>query len=135
MVRPLSRVAARTCARPGCPSPASATLRFRYEAREVHLDDLAEERQPEAYDLCVGHADRTGPPHGWSLEDRRTSSDDVTAGSIGGDGTVALLAQMLGRDRGAAVARTGAATEDAGQPRLFDGHQGGVGGETRADAW
>ncbi len=130
MVRPLSRAAARTCARPGCPSPASATLRFRYETREIHLDDLADQQEPESYDLCAGHTERTGAPYGWSLEDRRSEPDGSGVGPIGGEGTVALLAQMLGRDRGVSVADDVA---PSGRPRLFDDDDPQA--EVRADAW
>lgn len=100
VVRPLSRAAARSCSRPGCPSPAAATLTFVYADRQVVIDDLADERIPSAYDLCVVHADRTAPPHGWELADERRDPDvEVRTGAIGGARTVALIAEVLGRDR------------------------------------
>lgn len=99
MVRPLSRAAVRTCARPGCPSPASVTLTFAYDAREVVLQDLAEDRRPDRYDLCAGHAERTGPPYGWTLEDRRRGPEVGSNGPPDGEATVALIARVLGRER------------------------------------
>lgn len=159
VVRPLSRAAARTCARPGCPSPASSTLTFRYDARQVLLDDLSQEREPDSYDLCVGHAERTGPPHGWTLDDRRRDPEAGAAGTLGGERTVALLAQMLGRDRdGSGPAESGPAEVEVevdvdppsradaapAQAGLFDddapdaptdGGPRGSDGGARADAW
>jgi len=37
----------------------------------VWIDDLAEEPDPHAYDLCERHGRRVTPPSGWRLEDRR----------------------------------------------------------------
>lgn len=99
VVRPLSRAAVRTCARPGCPSPASATLTFAYDERRVALEDLAEDRRPDRYDLCAAHADRTGPPYGWTLEDRRRGPEVDTTVPPDGEATVALIARVLGRER------------------------------------
>ncbi|MBW3562568.1 MAG: DUF3499 domain-containing protein [Actinobacteria bacterium] len=98
VVRPLSRAVARSCSRPGCPSPAAATLTFAYAERQVVIEDLADEREPSAYDLCIAHADRTSPPHGWELADVRDDVD-VDARPLGEQGTVALIAEMLGRTR------------------------------------
>jgi hypothetical protein len=99
VVRPLSRVAGRPCARPGCPSPARATLIFRYATRETWLEALAEEPVPAAYDLCVSHADRTRPPHGWGLVDQRPAEEApapaVPTRELGGEHTVAVLAAAL----------------------------------------
>lgn len=100
VVRPLSRAAARPCSRPGCPTPASATLRFSYGTREAWLGGLSEDRQPEAYDLCGAHADRTRPPHGWDLVDERPAdAAPERAGGppadLGGERTVAVLAAAL----------------------------------------
>lgn len=153
VVRPLSRAAARTCARPGCPSPASSTLTFRYDARQVLLDDLSEDREPDRYDLCVGHAERTGPPHGWTLDDRRSDPEVGAAGQLGGERTVALLARMLGRDRDgsgpdgvevdvdppsagdAAPAQAGLFDDAAPDAPTGGGPRGGPDGGARADAW
>lgn len=114
VVRPLARAAQRACVRPGCPSPARASLTFRYDSREAWLERLSEEPRPEAYDLCASHATRTQPPHGWQLRDRRPreeqGSDEPPSApaDLGGEQTVALLAAALrsvpdpGPTRGAA---------------------------------
>lgn len=60
---------ARPCQRPGCGLGAAATLTYRYDSRETWIAPLAPESSPHAYDLCVDHAARTRPPHGWSLRD------------------------------------------------------------------
>jgi hypothetical protein len=62
---------ARRCARPTCSDPAAATLRFDYRSRQVWLQALDAESDPAAHDLCDRHADRTEPPVGWELDDRR----------------------------------------------------------------
>lgn len=62
----------RNCARPGCGEPAAATLTYHYAGRQVWLDDLDEEREPAAHDLCSGHSDGVTVPVGWALDDRRT---------------------------------------------------------------
>lgn len=101
VVRPLSRAAARSCARPGCPSPARATLTFAYAQREAWLERLQETDEPQAYDLCASHAARTRPPHGWTLRDRRPEEErqldppPVTPADLGGERTVAVLAAAL----------------------------------------
>jgi hypothetical protein len=64
--------APRHCARPTCGAPAAATLTYHYASRTVWLDNLDEEREPSAYDLCSGHAARLTVPVGWALDDRRT---------------------------------------------------------------
>lgn len=64
----------RRCARPGCPSPPIATLRFAYAEREAVIEPIGGERPPQTYDLCDAHAARTTPPHGWSLRDDRAAS-------------------------------------------------------------
>lgn len=64
--------APRHCARPTCGARAAATLTYHYGSRTVWLDNLDEEREPSAYDLCMGHAARMRVPVGWALEDRRT---------------------------------------------------------------
>ena len=61
----------RRCARPGCGRPASTTLSYAYAERVVWLDDLHAEDSPAHHDLCGPHADRTRPPRGWELTDRR----------------------------------------------------------------
>lgn len=99
VVRPLSRAAGRPCARPGCPTPARATLAFRYDQRQAVLVGLSDEASPDTYDLCGAHADRTAPPHGWGFRDDRPV-DDLTPVTgpprdLGGEQTVAVLAAAL----------------------------------------
>ena len=96
VVRSFARAVARPCARPGCPAPAASTLSFRYASREAWLAELRDDPTPETYDLCGSHADRTRPPHGWQLVDRRPvdAADDGPEG-FGDDRTVAVLAAAL----------------------------------------
>ena len=61
----------RRCARPGCGRPATTTLSYVYAQRTVWLDDLHDEDSPANHDLCTPHGDRTQPPKGWELSDRR----------------------------------------------------------------
>lgn len=98
VVRPLSRVASRRCSRPGCPTPATATLTFRYDHQQASLVPLVEDGGPETYDLCGDHADRTRPPHGWTLEDARPDEVPVATpgpSDLGSERTVAVLAAAL----------------------------------------
>jgi len=46
-------------------------LSYVYAQRTVWLDDLRSEDSPANHDLCAPHADRTQPPKGWDLSDRR----------------------------------------------------------------
>jgi hypothetical protein len=99
--RSSSEPGSRSCARPGCPGAAEATLRFAYHDRQAVIEPLGDERQPQTYDLCGRHAARTRPPHGWTLRDLvagAASAADVPAPSserLGGRDTVALLAAAL----------------------------------------
>lgn len=98
VVRPLSRAATRRCARPGCPTPATATLTFGYEQQHATLGPLVPDGGPETYDLCSDHADRTRPPHGWTLRDDRPEEVPVEApdaSALGSERTVAVLAAAL----------------------------------------
>ena len=98
IVRRLARPAVRPCARPGCADGAAATLGFSYPHRRAVLDDLAEAPDPAAYDLCPAHADRTAPPRGWELDDRR-----ATVSTSRGDeesATIAVLARAMRDDAG-----------------------------------
>jgi hypothetical protein len=49
------------------------TLTYRYAHAQVWLDQLAAERDPHAYDLCVRHAGRLTAPLGWQVIDRRVA--------------------------------------------------------------
>jgi Protein of unknown function (DUF3499) len=62
---------ARTCARPGCPTAAAATLTYDYGGRVAWIDDLAAEDHPMTHDLCETHGATFTVPRGWRLEDRR----------------------------------------------------------------
>lgn len=56
---------------------------------------------PETYDLCREHADRTRPPHGWSIADRRPEDVPVAPPDVeelGSAHTVAVLAAALRGD-------------------------------------
>lgn len=98
VVRPISRAATRRCSRPGCPTPATATLAFAYDEQHAALVPLLPDGGPETYDLCGDHADRTRPPHGWTLRDDRPDEPDVQAPDaqdLGSERTVAVLAAAL----------------------------------------
>lgn len=102
VVRSLARAAERPCARPGCPAPARATLTFSYATAEVRLDRLADEVDPQGYDLCARHAARTEAPRGWGLADRRPEDDRlaseppvVATRDLGSQATVDVLAAAL----------------------------------------
>lgn len=73
----------RRCARPGCGQNADTTLSFDYSSRQVWLDDLAEHDSPANHDLCRRHADRTQPPKGWAIRDRRSGETDAVAPAEG----------------------------------------------------
>lgn len=68
--------AARTCSRPDCAAAATATLTFSYATKEVWLAVLAQDPDPDSYDLCDRHAARTRAPSGWRLTDRRVDEDE-----------------------------------------------------------
>jgi len=57
----------RSCARPGCGDPATATFGYDYAERTVFLDPLADEAHPASYDVCRRHADNLSVPRGWQL--------------------------------------------------------------------
>jgi hypothetical protein len=131
VVRPLSRVARRPCARPGCPAPAQASLVFSYATREAWLGPLGTP-SPQAYDLCTPHAARTTPPHGWRMEDRRAEDDRAPgdggdqaapAAQLGGEHTVAVLAAALRAvpDMPAPPTAPDTVTEDVPSPVLGHG--------------
>ncbi len=62
---------ARKCSRPTCKHDPALTLTYQYSRALVWIDDLAEEVDPHAYDLCEMHGRRFTVPGGWRLEDRR----------------------------------------------------------------
>jgi hypothetical protein len=46
-------------------------LAFDYDTRHVALQWTTDEHDPNLLELCVEHADRFRPPHGWTLHDGR----------------------------------------------------------------
>ena len=95
VVRPIAAAGGRTCARPGCPAPAQATLVFAYDEKQARLTGLLPERDPASYDLCTGHAERTSPPFGWTLTDERPPDDDAPVDLSDEDRTVAVISAAL----------------------------------------
>jgi hypothetical protein len=65
----------RNCSRPLCSSDADAVLLFDYGRRHVVLDELSAVADPNVLELCDRHAESFRPPHGWSLDDRRSAID------------------------------------------------------------
>jgi uncharacterized protein DUF3499 len=63
----------RLCARPGCGTPATATLRFQPTLRQAWLVDLDESAARTQGDLCRLHAAALVLPRGWELHDQRTT--------------------------------------------------------------
>ena len=76
-VRVTVRLMSRRCARPGCGQNADTTLSFDYSSRQVWLDELQPVDSPANHDLCRRHADRTQPPKGWALRDRRAAEAEI----------------------------------------------------------
>lgn len=62
---------ARMCSRPICQHDSALTLTYQYSRALVWIDDLDDEVDPHAYDLCEMHGRRFTVPGGWRLEDRR----------------------------------------------------------------
>lgn len=69
--RPAPGADGRHCSRPACADAAAVTLTYQYRRSQVWLDELSDERDPHAYDLCAVHAARLSVPLGWHLLDRR----------------------------------------------------------------
>ena len=63
----------RLCARPGCGTPATTTLRFEPTLRQAWLVDLDESAARTQGDLCRRHAAALVLPRGWELHDQRSS--------------------------------------------------------------
>lgn len=122
VVQPLSRAAARRCSRPGCPTPATATLTFAFDDRLAVLTTLEPDGGPETYDLCRDHADRTSPPLRWTLRDDRPEDlEDVPPPEeLGSAHTVAVLAAALHGDAPAAGDGLDAAIDPAALDAIVD---------------
>ncbi len=93
-VQAIARAVGRPCSRPGCDTPASATLVFSYDEQVARVVELLEDREPQAYDLCERHADRTTPPRGWDISDTRVKRDEAPR-RLSDDSTVAVIAAAL----------------------------------------
>ncbi len=61
----------RRCAKIGCEAPAFATITLRYQEREVLVQPLAPEADPNLLELCLEHVGRMTPPVGWRILDER----------------------------------------------------------------
>ena len=55
----------RRCSRTACAAEAVATLTFDYADSMAVLGPLALTREPNGYDLCSRHAERTSARVGW----------------------------------------------------------------------
>lgn len=55
-----------------CGAYPAATVALAYASREVVIDDLLPERDPNLLDLCGEHVERMVPPRGWTVRDLRT---------------------------------------------------------------
>jgi hypothetical protein len=66
---------ARTCSRPGCNTPATATFNFDGLRRVVWLTPLGDAEARSAGALCGSHAERFRPPRQWELRDARRVTD------------------------------------------------------------
>lgn len=75
----------RSCRRPTCPWPATASLSYRYATSQVWLLDLTPTADPSLYDLCATHADATTVPRGWERVDERVV-EPAPEPAVDGDG-------------------------------------------------
>lgn len=91
----IARAAGRSCSRPGCDTPAAATLVFSYAEQVARVVELLDGREPQAYDLCGPHADRTTPPRGWQLADTRPPRAEGRPRDVGDRATVDIIAAAL----------------------------------------
>jgi len=49
-------------------------MTYDYAGHAAWLDDLADQHDPNQYDLCPAHADRLTVPKGWARIDRRATA-------------------------------------------------------------
>jgi hypothetical protein len=49
-------------------------MTYGYASRTAWLDDLADDTDPNGYDLCPAHAERLSVPFGWDRVDRRATA-------------------------------------------------------------
>jgi hypothetical protein len=105
--------ARRLCARPGCGSPAAATLRFQPTNREAWLVDLDDSAARTEGDLCARHAGALVLPRGWELHDQRTRVETAPA-------PIAPAPEKKGSTRGASIARARKRRTQRDDPQLPD---------------
>lgn len=101
----------RRCSRPGCPSPAIATLTYVYADSTAVLGPLATSAEPHSYDLCTVHAERLTVPRGW---DAVRLSDATVAPQPSSDDLEALADAV--REAGRGVRAPGSAAEPSAVP-------------------
>src|SRR4026209_1890278 len=61
----------RTCAKMRCGYEPVVTVSLSYGERQVVIEDLRPERDPNLLDPCREHTERMTPPAGWTIRDRR----------------------------------------------------------------
>jgi hypothetical protein len=61
-----------------CNAEPAATVSLQYADRQVVIDDLSGERDPNLLDLCDEHVARMTPPVGWTVRDERVSAPAFT---------------------------------------------------------
>lgn len=61
----------RTCAKMRCDRDPVVTVSLSYAEREVKVEDLLADRDPNLLDLCSEHSERMTPPVGWTVHDLR----------------------------------------------------------------
>jgi hypothetical protein len=54
-----------------CDREPVATVTLAYREREVVIEELTDERDPQLLDLCREHTSLLTPPVGWTVMDRR----------------------------------------------------------------
>jgi hypothetical protein len=74
----------RRCSRSCCTDTATMTLTYQYATATVWIDDLSDDHDPHAYDLCERHGQRFVSPSGWRLEDRRNRYRVVLPSQLAG---------------------------------------------------
>jgi hypothetical protein len=75
---------ARRCSRSTSNEVATITLTSQYSRALSWVDDLTQDRDPHAYDLCERHGTRISAPSGWRLEDRRSRFQVATPNRLAG---------------------------------------------------
>ncbi|MGA4508359.1 DUF3499 family protein [Propionibacteriaceae bacterium G1746] len=69
----------RRCSRTACAQRAVVTLTFDYAGQLAVLGPLAPSPEPNSYDLCRAHAERTSVPQGWDVLRLPESDEPTTA--------------------------------------------------------